>query len=128
MGKKNGKQKILIIDDEADFTKMVKLNLEQTGKYEVETENLGSRGLAAIKRVKPDLVLLDVFMPRIGGAEIIAQMKEDQSIQDVPVVFLTATVTKAETASQGGLIGGHPFIAKPVSKDELVAFIEQTIG
>ncbi|MFC1698726.1 two-component system response regulator [Candidatus Omnitrophota bacterium] len=121
------KKKILIIDDEEAFTKLVKLNLERTEKYQVKTEKQGSRGLAAVKRFKPDLILLDVLMPEVGGGTVFAQIKEDESLKDIPVVFLTAAARKEEVSSRGGAIGGHPFIAKPVSKKKLIACIEQNI-
>lgn len=122
------KKKILIIDDEEDFTKIVKLNLEETGKYEVRTENRGSNGFPAAKEFKPDLILLDILMPDMGGGEVAYRLKEDKSVKNIPIVFLTAVVTKEETTSHGGIIGGHPFIAKPVNAEKLIDCIEENIG
>ncbi len=118
---------ILIIDDEVSITKMVKLNLEQTGKYKVETENKGLSTLATAKRCKPDLIILDVMMPGVDGGSVAFQLKEDPETKSIPIVFLTAAVTEEETASKGGTLGGHPFIAKPVSLEKLIAFIEKHI-
>src|SRR2546423_5120830 len=58
------KRRILVVDDETSITRLLKLNLEQTGSYEVREENLGARVLEAAREFKPDLVLLDVMMPR----------------------------------------------------------------
>lgn len=66
----NKEKKILIVDDEEDFTKLIKLNLERTGEYEVEIENGGLRGLAAAREFKPDLILLDILMPDMEGGEV----------------------------------------------------------
>lgn len=121
------KKKILIIDDEEFFTKLVKLNLEKTGKYEVRAENKGSVGLAAAREFKPDLILLDILMEDMEGSEVAAQLKNDANTAEIPVVFLTAVVKKEELENGSGVIGGHPFIAKPVSTAELINCIENNM-
>lgn len=121
------RKKILIIDDEEKFTKYVKLNLELTSKYVVRVENKGSRGLEAAKSFKPDLILLDVMMPDMDGSEVAAQLKEEEICKNIPVVFLTAIVTKQEIYEKGSDIGGHPFIAKPINLTNLISSIEQNI-
>ena len=120
-------KKILIIDDEEGFTKLVKLNLELTGKYEVRVENKGEKGLIAAKEYKPHLILLDVVMPDLEGSEVAAQLKEDPATKDIPVIFLTAILTKKERKGECGLIGGRAFLAKPVSLKELLDCIEKNI-
>ena len=101
------KKKILVIDDEKDFTKLVKLNLEQTGDYEVMIENEGTSALNTIRQFKPDLILLDIVMPDANGGEIAQEIRLDEGLKSIPVVFLTAIVTKEEVASQGGKMGGR---------------------
>ncbi len=122
------KKKIMIIDDEELFTKLVKLNLEKTGEYEVRVENKGSQGLALAREFKPDLILLDILMEDMEGSEVAAQLKNDMNTKDIPVVFLTAVVKKEEVESGCGVIGGNPFIAKPVSTNELIDCIEQNLS
>ncbi|OGW75981.1 MAG: histidine kinase [Omnitrophica bacterium RBG_13_46_9] len=121
------KKKILIIDDEAGFTKLIKLNLEKTRRYEVRTENVGSRGLASAIEFKPDLILLDILMPDIEGSSVAAQIKDEEKTKDIPIVFLTAIISKEEEHSDGGIIGGYPFVAKPVDMDDLIGCIEKNI-
>lgn len=121
------KKKILIIDDEANLTMLVKLNLEKTGHYEVREENRAIRGLAAAREFKPDLVLLDVMMPDLDGGDVLAQLKADPNLKDVPVVFLTATVLKEEIAKKGGSIGGYPFIPKPFRAEVLLDRIKKML-
>ncbi len=121
------KKKILIIDDEENFTEMVKITLEDTGKYEVKTENKALSGLAVVKKFKPNLILLDVVMPDKSGDEVAFEIINDKSVKDIPIVFLTAAVTKDEVYSQGGTIAGRPFITKPVSVDELIRYIEKNL-
>jgi len=60
------------VDDEVVLTKMVKLNLERTGNYQVRTENQGSKALQAAQEFQPDLIFMDVMMPDMGGDEAIA--------------------------------------------------------
>ena len=103
---------------------MVKLNLEQTGRYEVRTENLGRRAIESTREFRPDLILLDVMMPGLLGSEIAAQLKADPELRAIKFVFLTAFVTKDEELKSSGQIGGHTFVAKPISADDLCRVIE----
>lgn len=121
------KKKILVIDDEADFTKLIKLNLERTGQYEVKTENKGLLGLAAAKKFNPDLILLDVMMPDVDGGDVFYQLENDNETKGIPVLFLTAVAKKEEVEMGRGIIGGHTFIAKPVSARELISYIEKKL-
>ncbi len=121
------KKKILIIDDEEDFCQMIEFNLEDSGKYEVRRETKGKRALAAAKKFKPALIFLDIVMPDIPGDEVAQQLKSDAMTRNIPVVFLTALVSGDEVASQNGVIGGNPFIAKPVFIEKLIDCIEKNI-
>ena len=121
------KKRILVVDDEPSITRLLKLNLEQTGKYEVREENFGAQAYDAAREFRPDLVLLDVMMPDMEGSDVAASLKEDPSLRKTPVVFLTAAVKKNEVASHRGHLGGLPFIAKPVELGQLVACIEKEL-
>lgn len=121
-------KKILIIDDEKDFTKLVKMNLEATGKYEVRVENKGALGFEAAKQFNPDLILLDILMPDMEGSEVAAQLSQDNATRDIPVIFLTAIVKESDIKGGDGFIGGRHFLAKPVSADKLIAVIERTLA
>lgn len=122
------KKKILVIDDEPSLTRMVRRGLEAKGNYEVLEENTGTRALATAKSFKPHLVLLDVMMPDMDGGSIASDFAESDDLKDVPIVFLTAIVTKAETAPTGSVIGHHTFLAKPVDLDNLITCIEDHLG
>lgn len=106
---------------------MVKLNLERTGKYEVKTENKGQNGLVAAKEFEPDVILLDLVMPDMDGSVVAQQIKEDESVKNIPIVFLTAIEKKEKTDYRSRVIGGHYFIIKPVDIEELIACIEESI-
>jgi len=122
------KKRILVVDDEVSITRLLKLNLERTGSYEVREENAGVMALPAAREFRPDLILLDVMMPEVSGGEVAAQLRQDPELRRVPVVFLTAAVKKEELGGPGGLIGGRHYVAKPLSAREVVALIEQTLS
>ncbi|MCZ6690578.1 MAG: response regulator [Planctomycetota bacterium] len=121
------KKKILAVDDEVQMTKMLKRNLDVTGKFEVRTENEGLKALAAAKEFRPDLILLDVMMPDADGGEVAAQILADPDLKGTPIIFLTAIVEKQEVEGSAGTIGGHPFLAKPIRTEDLITAIEENL-
>jgi CheY-like chemotaxis protein len=118
------KKKILLIDDEEDFCFFVKLNLEQTGKYEFMTATTGSQGLIMASEDPPDLILLDIIMPEMSGGQVAELLFENPKTKDTSVLFITAIASRSEVQSQEGVIGGRRFIAKPVTPLELMAKID----
>ena len=120
------KRRILIVDDDRESTRLVKILLEKTGRYLVHEENDATRAHQTAQNFRPDLVLLDIVMPETDGGEVAAQIEADPLLQETPVIFLTALVTKAETRS-GLRIQGHPFLAKPISIPDLIAGIERDL-
>ena len=122
------KKRILIIDDEAITTRLIRLNLERTDRYEVREENNSANAVAAAQEFQPDLILLDVVMPALDGSDVVARLKTDAKLKNVPVVFLTATVRKTEVDAHGGIIGGFPFLGKPVSAAELIECVEKNLN
>ena len=122
------KKRILLVDDEPSLTRMMRLNLEATGKYEVREENKGARALETAREFNPHLIFLDVMMPDMGGDEVAGQLQEDVKLKDIKFVFLTAIVTKDETGEGTSDISGHTFLAKPVKADELIECIERFLG
>ena len=121
-------KKILVVDDEPSITRMIKLNLERTGKFEVRTENKGGNAVSVAREFKPDLIFLDVMMPDMPGDEVAAQLRDDPELSNIPFVFLTAIVTKEETEPTGSEIGGNIFLAKPVKTEELLQTIDKQLG
>ena len=119
------KKRILVIDDEPAFTSLLKSHLEESGAYEVREVHRGEQALDAASVFKPDLILLDVIMPTIDGAQVAVQFKADETFRETPLVFLTAVVSKEEVKERTGRIGGHPFIAKPATPEEVMAVIAQ---
>jgi DNA-binding response OmpR family regulator len=123
----NQKKRILVVDDEASITRMLKLNLEQTNEYEVLVENSPNHALRAALSFQPDLILLDVLMPGKDGGELAGDFQASSRLKNVPVVFLTAAATKDEVKSHHGMVGGLPFLAKPVDIGEVVACLQEQL-
>lgn len=121
-------KKILIIDDEENFAAMVKMNLEEVGGYNVLTESKGLRAVSTVRQFKPDMIFLDIIMPDLSGVDIFAELKQDPVLSKIPVVFLTAIVSDKEVENKRGLIGGRPFLAKPVTTEKLIECIHLTLG
>src|SRR5690242_10957395 len=119
------KKRILLVDDEKSFTSLLKLNLEDTGNYEVRVENWAEDAYPAAQQFKPDLILLDIIMPRMPGGNVAAQIKADPAFKETPIVFLTAAVRKHQVEENDGMICDYPCLAKPASAEEVVAMIEK---
>ena len=121
------KKRILVVDDEPEFTNLLKLSLESHGYYEVREENDAEGVRAAAREFDPDLVVLDIMMPKLEGNEVAAALKEDPMTRDVPVIFLTALVSQ-EDAPQGTCSsGGHTFLPKDIRLEKLIRCIEDKI-
>jgi DNA-binding response OmpR family regulator len=121
-------KKILLVDDEPALTRMMKLNLERIGKFEVFTENSGPKAVEAVRKYQPDLIFLDVMMPGKSGDDIAHELRQDKDLASIPIVFLTAIVSRDETDVLGSTIGGNRFLAKPVKSEELLEVIEEMTG
>lgn len=122
---KQDKKRILVVDDEASITRLLKLNLEATDRYLVGTENDPKAALAAAEQFQPDLILLDVLMPDQDGGQLASQLQASPKLKGIPIVFLTAAATKKEIYARGGKVGGLPFLAKPVDLTEVLACLDQ---
>jgi CheY-like chemotaxis protein len=122
------KKKILVVDDEAGITRMLKRNLEATRRYLVRAENSGAAAITAVGEFLPDLIIMDVMMPGMDGGDVAARIKEDKRFSRVPIVFLSAIVKKEETKPAGSDIGGQTFLAKPVKFEDLIVCIENHLG
>jgi CheY-like chemotaxis protein len=122
------KKRILVVDDDASITRLLKLNLEQTGDYLVRTENSSTEAFAAAEEFRPDLVLLDVMMPDLDGGELAGLFQANPKLKDVPIVFLTGTITREQVRARHGLVGGMPFLAKPVNLHEVLSCLERHLS
>ncbi len=119
------KKRVLLVDDEKSFTTLLKLNLEETGNYEVRVENWAEDAYPAAKEFKPHIVLLDIIMPRLPGGNVAALIKGDPDLKHTPIVFLTAAVRKHQVEENDGIICDFPCLAKPATVEMVVEAIEK---
>jgi CheY-like chemotaxis protein len=119
------KKKVLLVDDEKSFTNLLQLNLEQTGNYDVRVVNWGEDALPAAREFKPDIMLLDIIMPRMPGGNVAALFEVDPELKNVPIVFLTAAIQRSTVEMHDGIICDRPCLAKPATVEEIVAMIEK---
>ena len=118
------KRRILIVDDDANSTHLVKILLERSGPYLVLEENDPTKADQTAHNFRPDVILLDIIMPKMDGGELATQIEADRELHDTPIIFLTALVTHCE-AKSGLHVQGHPMVAKPISIPELIDAIEK---
>jgi CheY-like chemotaxis protein len=119
-----GKRRILIVDDDANSTHLVKILLERSGPYLVMEENDPTKADQTAHNFKPDVILLDIVMPKIDGGELATQIEADRELHDTPIIFLTALVTHGEAIS-GLHMQGRAMVAKPISIPGLIEAIEK---
>lgn len=119
------KETILIVDDEADLLELIEYNLKKEGYNVLKAEN-GMEGIRLARKHHPDLILLDIMMPRMTGFEVCKVIREDNDLKQVPVIFLTAR-SDEETEVSGLDVGADDFLPKPISTVKLVARIKTVL-
>lgn len=119
------KKKILIVDDEKDIVETIKVRLEGNN-YEVIAAYDGEEGLEKARTVNPDLIILDVMMPKVGGFRVCDDLKLDPKYKKIPIIILTAK-TQEKDEEFGHEVGANAYITKPFESDELLAKIEELL-
>jgi CheY-like chemotaxis protein len=119
-------KKILVVDDEKDMLFMLEKRLTSEG-YSVITATNGTNAIALAKSQHPDLIILDVLMPGMDGGEVAAKLKEHPLTRSIPVIFLTALLTKTEECQENHTISNNITFAKPLDKEELLAQIKELL-
>jgi len=117
------KTKILIIDDEKDFCHFIKMNLESTKRYKVFTATDGWDGVETAIRKRPEIILLDIKMPKTDGYEVLKALKENIDTTSIPVVMLTALKDDASKI-KASEIYCHDYISKPIRMETLISKID----
>jgi DNA-binding response OmpR family regulator len=119
-------RRILVVDDEPELREQVKARLEHMG-YAVLTASDGEEAIAVARREKPDLILLDVLMPKLNGYQVCRELKSHPETQATPVLMLTA---KAQEGDRfwGQKTGADDYITKPFTMGILVQKVQQYLG
>jgi len=115
--------RILVVDDERYVVDVVRTMLQAKG-HEVVTAADGEEALEAVGRELPELVLLDIVMPKLDGAMVAQRLRDSPHTRHIPIVFLTGLIETDESQRRGPKIGGQLFLAKPFDAEELYQMIE----
>jgi DNA-binding response OmpR family regulator len=119
-------KKILVVDDELDLLEMLKTRFESMG-YDVVTAVDGHEGLTKAKTEKPDLIILDIMMPKMDGHQVCRLLKFDARYKHIPIVMLTARGQEIDR-QMGAEVGADCYITKPFDAAELVKVIKEQLG
>ncbi|MCC7210338.1 MAG: response regulator [Candidatus Brocadia sp.] len=119
------KEKILVVDDEQDLVRLIRYHLEKEG-YKVPCAYNGEEALFLAKTERPELILLDLMLPRIDGLEVCKKIKEDQELAHTAIVMLTAKGEESDI-TMGLKLGADDYITKPFSLRELVARVQAVL-
>ena len=118
-------KEILIVDDEPSIVVPIQFLMEQQGYSVLVAEN-GEDALDLIYKYKPDLILLDIMLPRIDGYEVCEIVRLDPRYRDIKIIFLTAKGREVEIA-KGLALGANAYITKPFSNTELIAKVKELL-
>ena len=119
-------QTILIVEDEPTLQKALSVAFQQEG-YEIKSALEGETGLALAKELKPNLILLDLILPKMDGFEILDELKKDESTKDIPVIILT-NLESSQDIERALVLGAKTYLVKAqYSLEELVEKIKKTL-
>ena len=114
-------RRVVVADDDPDIVDILTFNLTTAG-YDVETASDGAEAFDLVSATLPDLVVLDVMMPKMDGLEVLAALKGEEATREIPVVMLTAKASDSDQWA-GWEAGADYYITKPFDLDELLRFI-----
>lgn len=122
----NQKAKVLIVDDEPNNVDFIEQALEDTG-YQLITATNGQEALDKIHSEQPDLVLLDLMMPVLDGFSVLAQVKADQTLRDIPIIIISSE-QDSKSVVKGIKQGAEDYLTKPVNVNLLVNKVKDFLG
>jgi CheY-like chemotaxis protein len=126
MAEPTRKPRVLVVDDDAAVRELITVNLELAGFVVASAED-GVAALAAVDAFGPDLVTLDVMMPRLGGFETLERLRADPRTASIPVVMVTSR-TRAADRARAEELGVAAYVTKPFEPGELVEVISRLTG
>src|SRR6204780_642547 len=115
-------KRVLLIEDDRDIVELVRYNLEGEG-FQGAAGTEGARGLAQVRKTPPDILLLDLMLPKLSGLDICKEIRRDTSLNRLPILMLTARGEEADRVV-GLEMGADDYVTKPFSPRELVARIK----
>jgi len=114
---------VLICEDEPALRELIRVSLQ--GPYKIATADDGDESIEAVRRLRPDLVILDVMMPRRSGIEVLAELRSDETLASTPVIVLTA---QPETRDEALEKGADRVINKPFVPDDISTAVEEVLA
>ena len=112
-------KRILIVEDDEDIVKIIRCTLEREG-FEVAATHDGASGMAEVRRLRPDLLILDLVLPKLPGLEVCKAVRADRGLRQLPILILTARREEADRVV-GLELGADDYVTKPFSARELLA-------
>ena len=118
---------LLVVDDDKNICDAVKRGLEQTHDYAVHVATNGAQAVAAAGELLPDVILLDLMMPQMTGAECSKRLRDAPQTAHIPVIYLTGLMGKEDAKALDGIIDGERYLAKPVCINEIIEAVERVL-
>jgi len=115
-------KKVLVCDDDVDIIEIISIILGGKG-YQVFSVNNSEDVKSEVSKVKPDVILMDLWLPEVGGEQATKLLKSDKETAEIPVIILSASIN-IQTIAQG--IGADGYLSKPFETKDLIALIEQS--
>jgi two-component system alkaline phosphatase synthesis response regulator PhoP/two-component system response regulator VicR len=119
-------RKVLAVDDERHIVRLIQVNLERAG-YQVATAFDGAEALKKVESDKPDLIVLDVMMPKMDGFEVLKRLQANPESREIPIVMLTAKAQDADVF-RGWASGVSAYLTKPFNPLELITFVKRILS
>jgi len=119
-------KRILVVDDEVQLVEMVKMRLEASG-YEILSAYNGQEALDKARDEKPDLIILDLMLPKLDGYKVCRMLKFDEKYKSIPIILFTARVQKSDKEI-GTQVGADAYITKPFEPQVLLSKIKELLG
>ncbi len=122
----NASKRILVCDDDPVILRLLQVNLELEG-YEVLLAHHGQKAVEMATEQHPDLVILDIMMPRMDGYQTCEKIKNQEETKDIPVVFLSAKAQQSDI-EKGMSFGVDDYLTKPFDPGDLIDVVERLVG
>jgi len=116
---------VLIVEDEPDMQRAIKLRLESVG-FKVETASDGLEGLQKVKKLEPDLILLDIMLPKMDGFKVCNMIKFDKKYKSIPIIMLSAKSAQKDFYT-AKTVGADAYLTKPFTTGELLKKIKELL-
>ena len=120
-------KKILVVDDEEVMRSFLSDILADAG-YNVQVAATGGEALESVQKLQPNLIILDIVLPDIGGSDVASRLKENPSTTNIPIIFLSGIITKQEEGTVGKETSKQCILAKPIERKDLLEMVRRVLS